>query len=226
MAALIVAALPASGNQSTNSNGGDIGCEILAENAMEGTSIIPVGKSNGANIGHGTLTPAANVAIGMDPATGTACTGTPLYFTGRYFLTGWGNDAVKIGQIMLTVIAPDGTKKVQTLDLSASKNSCADTSSYVWTTSLTLDTPGTYRVFAALTPDHGATWYQDINTYSTDGGTTWLQVNPTGGWTGNLLPLTSGRGNLTTFTVIARPNEHAVNPQALPMPGLDLWLWK
>jgi hypothetical protein len=152
--------------------------------------------------GYPGFVPSANVMVGVDPSTGEGYTGSPLYFTGTYYLMG-DRGYVALGNIMITVIAPDGSRNVQTLNLYPSYNTSNyyyGCHAYQWTIPITFTTPGTYQAFAALYAidpywylggNHSGTygaWYQDINTVSTDGGVTFRNT----GEFGQIIDDTSG----------------------------------
>jgi hypothetical protein len=121
--------------------------------------------------------PEACVQVWTDPNTGEGYTGSPLYITGTYALID-GNTGGGLSWIMITVIAPDGTQNVQTLNLSGDNNGWympgLDYHTYQWTIPVLFSNPGTYQVLAAMWVDiagsyAGAAWYQDDYTYSYDG---------------------------------------------------------
>jgi hypothetical protein len=188
----------------------------------------------------GPLCPAAKVTVSLDPSTGTGHTGSPLWFTGTYFVEQQGL-SIYLQTLMITVIAPNGSRNVQTLDLSKSNRAgpYIGYHAYQWSIPITFSTTGTYQAFAALncngpnTPPSQSwltNWYQDINTISSDGGVTWNNSNAFNNgssWGAHYLPLTSGSGSQISFNIdngsSGSGRQVQVFIQAQPTTGMKKW---
>jgi hypothetical protein len=220
-AILMGASAPVFGNQSDNN--GDNGTGVSdGENGdgQQGSSDGSFGEggflssdsgdTTGGGSGGGASYPTPNsiVTLHLDPNTGTAHTGSPMYFTGQYSMdTTYG----PISQVMIEVIAPDGTLQIQTFDVSY-----AGPYRYTWTTSFTFSATGTYQVLAALYWASGEPWSQNPWNYSMDGGVTWQRNSSAFGST--------QPGNITSFTVDdgTHPPD-TVYARAFPKPGMEKW---
>jgi hypothetical protein len=218
------------GNDGTggDNGAGDYGGDGGTQNT--GQSGWSLGSEDNPQGGNVVFVPAADVAAQLD-STGRAHAGSPLYFTANYSMP-----YPELEQLMITVIAPDGTRQVQTMDLTGQW-----LYNYSWTTCFNLSTPGTYYAFAAVgdASYYGEWWYQDVATESTDGAVTWepsvlLQTYTTQyGYSTpaaiayfashGLLPLDSGNGNQISFYVDGGTHADTVTAQTLPKPGLELW---
>jgi hypothetical protein len=213
VAILMGASAPVFGNQSDNN--GDNGISVSDYSGDDGSfgeggfldnaSDDTMGGGGG---GAPSPTPNSIVSVHLDSATGTGHTGSPLYFTGQYSMdTTYG----PINQVMIEVIAPDGTQQIRTFDLSA-----VGPFQYVWTTSFTFSAAGTYQVLAALYWAASEPWSQNPYNYSMDGGVTWQHTATGSG--------TTQPGNITTFTVDdgTHPPD-TVYARAFPKPGMEKW---
>jgi hypothetical protein len=237
IAVLVGIAMPTFGNNNDNpgpGNDGGIptgddtnelgGTSVNADGTVLNNSDGPGGGNGNSNLNDaGVPIPAAAVVVHADPTTGQAYTGTPLYFTGNFFIA--DNGFGPLSSVAITVIAPDGTQTVQIGD--ATKGGTVASFTFNYTTSFTLNTPGTYQVFAAVI--YNSVWYQDYNTFSRNGGVTWTTYTAAttplfyASKSSGFLPLTNGSGNLTSFTVVDGTHQDTVYTQAFPKPGLELW---